>query len=159
ATVGASPRAAQIVANQPSIRDAIGGRESSSLIPQGDGILQTVTVPITESPRAPDRLGTLTVGFLLDDALASQLKQITGSDIAFAMDGQILASTFGGEARPDLARLVRGPLDADYTGVGGERFAVERLALDAEQDGQSGPVALILLYRTEQLQFLNAIHT
>jgi signal transduction histidine kinase len=160
ATVGASPRAAQIVANQPSIRDAIGGRESSSLIPQGDGILQTVTVPITESPRAPDRLGTLTVGFLLDDVLASQLKQITGSDIAFGMDGQVLASTFPREARGDLARLLRGAAKAaSGIEVAGEPFVVDRLSLDAKQDSESGPVALILRSRTEQLQFLNAIHT
>jgi signal transduction histidine kinase len=159
ATVGASPRAAQIVANQPSIRDAIGGRESSTLIPQGDGILQTVTVPITESPRAPDRLGTLTVGFLLDDALASQLKQITGSDIAFGMDGQVLASTFPREARGDLARLLRTTTSAANTDVAGEPFVVDRLALDPRQDGESGPVALVLRSRIEQLQFLNAIHT
>jgi len=159
ATVGASPRAAQIVASQPSIRVAIGGHESSTLIPQGDGILQTVTVPITESPRAPDRLGTLTVGFLLDDALASQLKQITGSDIAFGMDGQVLASTFPNEARADLARLLRATASAANTEVGGEPFVVDRLALDAKQDGESGPVALVLRSRTEQLQFLSAIHT
>jgi len=159
ATVGASPRAAQIVASQPSIRVAIGGHESSTLIPQGDGILQTVTVPITESPRAPDRLGTLTVGFLLDDALASQLKQITGSDIAFGMDGQVLASTFPNEARADLARLLRTTASAANTEVGGEPFVVDRLALDAKQDGESGPVALVLRSRTEQLQFLSAIHT
>jgi signal transduction histidine kinase len=159
ATVGASPRAAQIVANQPSIRDAIGGRESSSLIPQGDGILQTVTVPITESPRAPDRLGTLTVGFLLDDALASQLKQITGSDIAFGMDGQVLASTFPREARGDLARLLRTTSTTASVEVAGEPFVVDRLALDAKQDGEAGPVALVLRSRTEQLQFLSAIHT
>jgi signal transduction histidine kinase len=159
ATVGASPRAAQIVASQPSIRDAISGRESSTLIPQGDGILQTVTVPITESPRAPDRLGTLTVGFLLDDALASQLKQITGSDIAFGMDGQVLASTFPREARADLAKLLRrSSTKTASTDVAGEPFDVDRLALDARQDGEAGPVALVLRSRIEQLQFLNAIH-
>ena len=38
-------------------------------------------------------LGTLSAGFLLDDGLAAQLKNITGSDVAFGMDGQILAST------------------------------------------------------------------
>jgi signal transduction histidine kinase len=159
ATVGASPRAAQIVANQPSIRDAIGGHESSTLIPQADGILQTVTVPITESPRAPDRLGTLTVGFLLDDALAAQLKQITGSDIAFGMDGQVLASTFPRESRGDLARLLRTVPDAADTAVAGEPFVVDRLTLDTKQDDESGPIALILRSRTEQLQFLSAIHT
>jgi signal transduction histidine kinase len=160
ATVGASPAAALVVAKQSSIRDAIAGRESSSLIPQAEGILQTVTIPITESPRAPDRLGTLTVGFLLDAALARQLKQITGSDIAFGMDGNVLASTFGTEAQPELSTLLhREPtsLATDAT-IAGEQFVVERLALDHEHDAASGPVALILHSRTEQLQFLQAIH-
>ena len=52
-----------------------------------------------ERPRH-EILGTLSVGFLLDDALAAQLKQITGSDIAFGMDGQILASTLPREQLP-----------------------------------------------------------
>ena len=90
---GGSPRAAAIAANQPAVRDALAGHESLSLLPQPNGILQVVTVPVTlERPRR-EILGTLSVGFLLDDALAAQLKQITGSDIAFGMDGQILAST------------------------------------------------------------------
>ena len=38
-------------------------------------------------------LGTLTAGFLLDDRRAEQLKRATGSDIAFAMNGRIVAAT------------------------------------------------------------------
>ncbi len=71
-------------------------RETTSLIPQPDGLLQLVTVPIVLQPRGADTLeflGTLSVGFRLDQALAAQLKQITGSEIAFGMNGQILATT------------------------------------------------------------------
>ena len=108
ATVGASARTAAIVANQPAVRDALAGRESLSLLPQPDGILQLVTVPVSVgiTPRR-DILGTLSVGFLLDDALAAQLKQITGSDIAFGMDGQILAATLPREHYPALAERLR----------------------------------------------------
>ena len=56
-------------------------------------MLQLVTVPVYVGITRPDILGTLSVGFMLDNALAAQLKQITGSDIAFGMDGQILAAT------------------------------------------------------------------
>ena len=53
ATVGASPRTARRSSrSQPSMRDAIAGRESVSLLPQPDGILQLVTVPITDRPHA-----------------------------------------------------------------------------------------------------------
>src|SRR6185437_9846672 len=65
ATVGVSKRAAFVVANQPATRDALGGRESVSLLPQPDGMLQLVTVPIAIGIAHPEILGTLSVGFLL----------------------------------------------------------------------------------------------
>jgi sterol desaturase/sphingolipid hydroxylase (fatty acid hydroxylase superfamily) len=87
ATVGASPRAAIVVATEPSVRRAIEGGESLSLIPEPDGLLHLVTVPIVIGISHPDILGTLSVGFLLDDAFARQLKQVTGSEIAAAIFG------------------------------------------------------------------------
>ena len=54
-------------------------------------MLQVATVPIAIGIEHPDILGTISVGFLLDDALAGQLKAVTGSDIAFGMDGGVLA--------------------------------------------------------------------
>src|SRR5262249_49669444 len=108
ATVGASPQAALVVSTQSSVRKAIDGGESISLIPQPDGILHLVTVPIVVGISHPDILGTLSVGFLLDDAFAAQLKQITGSEIAFGMDGQILASTLPREARSAISVLLDG---------------------------------------------------
>ena len=83
AAVGAVPATAQTVADQPAVRDAIAGRDSFSLLAQSDGMLQLVTVPIAIGLTNPDILGTLSVGFLLDDSLAAQLKAITGSEIAF----------------------------------------------------------------------------
>ena len=53
-------------------------------------MLQLVTVSIAVGIAHPDVLGTLSVGFLFDDALAAQLKEITGSEIAFAMDGSMM---------------------------------------------------------------------
>src|SRR5206468_8854964 len=61
ATVGASARAATIVAAQPPVRGALVGREGVSLLPQSDGILQVVTVPMTIDLTRPELLGTLSV--------------------------------------------------------------------------------------------------
>lgn len=164
ATVGAPARTAQVLAGQPSVRRAAEGREGLSLVPQPDGILQLATVPILLGLRQPDVLGSLSVGFLWDDAFAGQLKQITGSDIAFGMDGQILASTLPLSARGPLAAMLRegaGPHDIQ---LGSEEYVVMPLPLsvstgdDSPQSG-AGPVALILRSRTEQLRFLSAIHT
>ena len=158
---GGSPRAAAIAANQPAVRDALAGHDSLSLLPQPNGILQVVTIPVTlERPRR-EILGTFSTGFLLDDALAAQLKQITGSDVAFGMDGQILASTLPREHYPALARRLRSS-GISRLQIGGEEYEALRrpLAAGGDHDGVSaGPVALILRSRTEQLQSLQAIHT
>src|SRR4029453_15238073 len=122
ATVGASSSAALVLANRPSVHSAIEGRESLSLIPQPDGILHLVTVPIAIGVSHPDILGSLSVGFLLDDAFAGQLKQITGSEIAFGMDGQILASTLPRDARPALSSLLRGAERSPDITLGTEEY-------------------------------------
>ena len=103
---GTPERAALAIASHPAIRDALAGRESVSLLPLPDGVLQLVTVPIVTEPSSPQILGTLSVGFLLDNALAEQLKQNTGSDIAFGIDGQILAATLPADTQPALAQTL-----------------------------------------------------
>jgi len=159
---GGSPRAAQIAAHQPAVREALSGRESLSLLPQPNGILQVITVPVLlERPRN-EILGTLSAGFLLDDRLAAQLKTITGSDVAFGMDGQILASTLPREDYPALGERLRSSGISRLL-IGGEEYEALRRPLapggDREGSESSGPVALILRSRTEQLQSLDAIHT
>jgi len=161
ATVGAPPRTAAIISNQPAIRDALAGRESLSLIPQPGGMIQLVTVPVYVGLTYPDLLGTLSVGFMLDSALAAQLKEITLSDIAFGMDGQILAATLPREHYPALADRLR-TVGISRLQLGNEEYeALPRPLGPGAGVGPatSGPVALILRSRTAQLQSLQAIHT
>jgi signal transduction histidine kinase len=158
--MGGSPRAAAIVANQPAIRHALAGKDSVSLLPQPNGVLQVITVPIQVDRPSHEIFGTLSVGFLLDNTLAEQLKKITGSEVAFGMDGQILASTLPSDTNGALASCLRA------TGIsrvllGAEEYeSLSRpLAPAEEHDGTaSGPVALILRSRTVQLQSLQSIH-
>jgi signal transduction histidine kinase len=63
------------------------------LRPHPRGALQMVTVPVQLGFESPERLGALSVGFLLDDRRAAQIGRITGVDLAFAVDGRVLAST------------------------------------------------------------------
>jgi signal transduction histidine kinase len=162
ATVGASGRTAAIISNQPAIHDALAGRESLSLLPQPDGMIQLVTVPVYVyvSRTHPDILGTLSVGFMLDNALAAQLKQITLSDIAFGMDGQILAATLPRDQYPALADRLR-TVGISRVQLGNEEYEALPRPLNPSGDGgpaTSGPVALILRSRTAQLQSLQTIH-
>ena len=161
ATVGASERTATIISSQPAIRNALAGREDHSLVPQPDGVLQLVTVPISIGLTHPDILGTLSVGFMLDRALAAQLKQITLSEIAFGMDGQVLAATLPREHYPQLSERLR-TTGTSRLQLGHDEYAALPRPLSPDADGLaplSGPVALILRSRTEQLQSLRAIHT
>jgi signal transduction histidine kinase len=162
-TAGGSPRAAEIAASQPAIRDALAGGDTLSLLPQPNGILQVVTVPVTavtlDRPH-PEMLGTLSAGFLLDDALATQLKGITGSDIAFGMDGQILAATLPRDHYGALAERLRSS-EISRIVLGGEEYEALPRPLSAGPEhasSTSGPVALILRSRTEQLRSLETIH-
>ena len=158
---GGSPRAAAIASNQPAVRDALAGRDSLSLLPQPNGILQVVTIPVTFERPQREILGTFSTGFMLDAALAAQLKKITGSDVAFGMDGQILASTLRREAHAELAPHLRTTGISRLLIDGEEYEALSRPLLSGGGGGgaASGPVALILRSRTEQLHSLDAIHT
>ncbi|HTK28511.1 MAG TPA: ATP-binding protein [Vicinamibacterales bacterium] len=154
---GGTPREAAIIAGQPAVHDAVRGRNSVSLLPWSNGILQVVTVPVVGIDRN-DMIGSLSAGFLLGDALATQLKQITGSDIAFGMDGQILAATLPRDANEALAERLRTSGVSTVT-IGGDDYVALPRPLQAPAPENSGPVALILRSRTEQLAFLDAIHT
>ena len=161
ATVGAPAATAEIISTQPAVRDALAGRESLSLLPQTDGMLQLVTVPVFIGLTHPEILGTLSIGFMLDNALAAQLKQITLSDVAFGMNGQVLAATLPREFYPTLAARLR-TVGTSRVQLGAEEYAALPRPLTAREDPAataSGPVALILRSRTEQLQSLRSIHT
>ena len=122
----ASPRAADIVAHQPAIREALGGRESVSLLPQASGMLQLVTVPIAIYLSHPEMLGTLSAGFLARRRdCSAQLKAITGSDVAFGMDGQILATTLPREHLAALGSLMH-ETDEVTTSASATRYRCSR---------------------------------
>jgi signal transduction histidine kinase len=159
ATIGTSRSSALIVASQPAVREALDGRESARLLPQPNGVLELVTVPIALYKTNPEILGTLSVGFLLDDALVAQLKSITGSDIAFAVDGEVLAATLGHEDRAALSALLRGAALPRTVRIGGEDYvALPRpLAPNGDARSGSGPVVLILRSRTPQILLLHTI--
>jgi signal transduction histidine kinase len=158
-SAGAPAHVAKIAVNQPMIRDALRGRDTLSLLPQPNGILQVVSVPVLLDFPRQEILGTLSAGFPLDDAFAAQLKKITGSDLAFGMDGQILASTLPRETYPPLSQRLRSS-GISRVVLGGEEYeALSRPLVAGQTDASSGPVALILRSRTEQLRSLQAIHT
>ena len=146
----------------PEIRQALAGREAGGFWPHADGVLQVIAVPITivtSGIDRPDIMGSLTVGLRLDNNLAAQFKRATESDIAFAVDGQIRASTLSPADRPRLLTLLKTGDVQTISLENGEYVALKRPLAAAWVSGDAAPSVLLLRSRTERLQFLNEIHT
>ncbi|HSL23562.1 MAG TPA: ATP-binding protein [Vicinamibacterales bacterium] len=150
----------------PGIAEAGRGRESVYFWPTTRGLLELVSSPIWE-PGQPSVLGTLTVGFALDDAVAARLKGLTASDVAFIFDGTVQAATISREHWVELARAAgtAGPArrilgEEEYVAVGRPLLAVSRplLLQDATVPGASLHRTLVLRSRTERLQVLGRLH-
>jgi signal transduction histidine kinase len=145
----------------------IGGPASVFRVHPG-GILQVLSVPITVGAEPARLAGTLSVGFLLDRALASDFKQLTGSDIAFGLDGRIRAATLPEAVWPALEQarqtdrvstlatqrdeyvLLSTPLALGPAGLRPSQ-AIAPVA--------GAPFVLVVRSRTEQLRFLGPIQT
>ena len=160
ASLGASPRLVEAMADQATVRAALEGREAFGLMLPPDGILQIVSEPITIGLTSPEILGTLSVGFLIDNALAAQLKTITGADVAFGVDGHVLAGTLPKEAYADIAPLLQSSGTARVWIAGDEYVALPRPATVVDGHPMTARlVAVILRSRTEELRSLQAIRT
>ncbi len=145
----------------PEIHQALGGREASGFWPYADGVLQVMTVPIKIGLDRPEIMGTLTVGSRLDNELAETFKRATESDIVFAVDGQIRASTLPAADRLRLASLLKTSDVQTISLENGEYVALRRPLgpAAAAMTGETAPSVLLLRSRSERLRFLNAINT
>jgi signal transduction histidine kinase len=145
----------------PEVQHALAGREAGGFWPHADGVLQVMAVPITIYQDRPDIMGSLIVGFRLDNNLAAQFKRATESDIAFAVDGYIRASTLPAGDRTQLASLLKSGGVQTVSLANGEYVALKRPLTPAAagDSGQPAPSVLLLRSRTERLRFLDAIHT
>jgi signal transduction histidine kinase len=146
-------------AGDPNTLPPLGGQnttaETSALWPHERGVLQVVSVPVFLGVDQPDVFGRLIVGFLLNDTLAQQFKDVTGSDVAFGANGQVLAATLPASTHAALAPALQasGP---STVFLDGEEFIALRRPL-ADSDDAGTPVALILRSRTQRVQFLRTI--
>ncbi len=116
------------------------------------GILQVVSVPIVIGFDPVERLGALSVGMLLDQAQARELRASTGSELAFAMGDQVLASSVGQDADPALV-----PVTGRDTGtlqIGSMRYAWRRFALQPMpgEAPPSGEPRLIVMHSTAEAE-------
>jgi signal transduction histidine kinase len=150
----AAPSVGGFTADLPAIQEAALGREATSFRSYPGGILQVVSVPVWIEPRDPEILGTLTVGFSLDNAAAERFRALTNSEVAFAMDGRVHASTLPRELWPEAEKLLARDGLWPAVALGAEDYVAVTLPLA----GSAPARAVILRSRTERLQFLGALH-
>jgi signal transduction histidine kinase len=132
--------------------------EGTTSMPHARGLLQVVSAPIIEGPDPTNVIGRLTVGFFLDDRRAVQFKAVTGTEIAFAAGGHVLASSLPRETRSGLDALttVRGVTPVSLHGE--EYVMVSRpFARAGTAADPNGPTTLILRSRTERLRYLSTL--
>jgi signal transduction histidine kinase len=117
------------------------------------GVLREVEVPILVDQ---DRLGTLSVGYVLDEKRAIELGALTGAEIAFASEGRVLASTLGDEALGALDGAVEGPVRT--LTIGGTDYVM--LAQPLHPERAAHPASVIVLHSlSARVQTLSAIQT
>jgi len=81
------------------IREALNGTANTGLQTDRNQIAQFVIMPIWVNNHV---IGTLSVGFGIDDWLASNLNRMTDSQVSFGLDNHIIASTWPPNLREDL---------------------------------------------------------
>jgi signal transduction histidine kinase len=137
------------------------GKETVSLWPHAGGVIQVVTVPSTTGP---ELFGTVSVGFSLDEQTAGRFKRLTNSEIAFAIDGRVEASTLPAVHNAQLSALVGSDgvrvVDLDEMQYVALSRELPLQATGGDPPAAAGPhaTALILRSRTERLRFLTPVH-
>jgi signal transduction histidine kinase len=127
-------------------------------VPHPRGLLQVVSAPIIEGGDPTNVIGLLTVGFFLDDRRAVLFKAVTGTEIAFAAGGRVLAASLPPEARGGLNALTTAPGGTPVSLRGEEYIMVARpFARAGEAADPNGPTTLILRSRTERLRYLSTL--
>jgi signal transduction histidine kinase len=141
-----------------SVADALQGRESVAYRPHEDGVLEIVTVPITLQPQV---IGSLSVGFLFDRRRAEQFKRATDTEIAFGIEGRVVAGTLPAADMAEIAGLLGAQGTRTVSVRGDDYIGLVRSLAPAGAAGSAGggPAALLLQSRSERLRFLRGIHS
>ena len=135
---------------EDAVREALLGHEAVGFRAGPSGVLQVVTVPMAVRSQTPEVLGTLSLGLALDEALARELRGVTESEVAFAWEGRVVASSLPGADATALASVLGRGSRADVRVRGNDYVALARSLAPSGP----GPVFIVLRSRTERLRFL-----
>jgi signal transduction histidine kinase len=133
-------------------------KETEAFWPEPHGILLVKAVPIWIDPVQPDVLGTLILGSRLGMKQAASFGQLTDSEIAFGLNGQVRVATLPESTWPALAPLLAQPGTPAQVTLNGDEYMA--FAVPLVPGGGSGqPIAIVLRSQTQRLLFLRQLHT
>ncbi len=138
-----------------------GDRPGATFWPHPSGVLQLVTVPVTIDLDRPERLGLLTMGFLLDSPRAAELRRLTGADVAFAFAGDVRASSLPPPAVPTVTAWFNDEPRAAVLRLGNEDYSALASPLARQEAGAGAPGvvphAIVLRSRSARMSTLGTI--
>jgi PAS domain S-box-containing protein len=143
------------------IRDAMAGRASHANASIGGALFLIVSEP---ARFAEEVLGTMTVGFLIDDGVAADLADVAHVEVNLVVGDRLAASSLRGEPRAALSARVSAPPLRDLEGpasdleeVAGYRYFAGAFPLTAAAGSPHlGLLVLLQDWATTQL-FLNEL--
>jgi signal transduction histidine kinase/CheY-like chemotaxis protein len=156
---GWPPRAAQGDSIRAVIDASTAGRSARDFVAIGDRFFLVVSEP---ARFADEVLGTLTVGYALDDGFATRLAQETHCDVNIAADGVLYASSLPKADRAVLASLITSAalppagVSRRVTRVGTGDYVVGAFPLSTTGPAHAGRLVLLQNWRPTA-QFVDEI--
>ena len=149
------------LAKDPVVMKPLEGEESATVWQQGDRLYHAVSVPMQTGP---DLKGVLVAGYGIDEALASQIRKLTHSEIAYLVQtpGQpprLSVSSLGPResalraalGQPAFTSAGKEPFNVD---LGDERWVAVQVPLTSATGATVGSVVALRSLNQEMASFL-----
>ena len=149
------------LSKDPVVMKPLEGEESATVWRQGDRLYHAVSVPMQTGP---DLKGVLVAGYGIDEALASQIRKLTHSEIAYLVQApgqppRLSVSSLGPResalraalGQPEFAAAVREPFNVD---LGRERWVGVQVPLESATGETVGSVVALRSLNQEMASFL-----
>ena len=122
------------------------------------GLIQVISVPLfIDAGGVREVLGRLSIGFFVDDAVASRMRDLTGSQLAFVADGRVLASSLPVPERAALAAHVTSGGMFNVQLGDEEYLALARPMTTVGQKAAARTLTVVMRSRTERLRVLRTL--
>jgi eukaryotic-like serine/threonine-protein kinase len=148
------------LSGDPLVRRALDGEDSATLWRQGDQLFTAVAVPMQTGP---ELVGVLVAGYGLNEAVVSQIRRLTHSEIGFLVEvpgqpARLVVSSLGPReaalsaavSRPELARAEMTPFEID---LDGERHIGVRIPLKTAAGVEIGAALALRSLSAETASF------